>query len=436
MIKIKDVMIHQYKCLKKEQKFQLEKDITVLVGQNEAGKTCILEALAKANYFDRGDKAYQYDPVYDYPRWRKRELDRQKETPLAVTLTYEVSEILLGQIQDVMILQEMTNTFSRITDYQGRHQIVENGFDYDPHCFWEAYVSQKDPRIRKYKKALACAYTKEDWKRLCEKAESREEEKALKKLEPFFENRHHWENPLNEFVFRTFLLPNIPKFMFYDEFYMLPSRISLDKLKKDDPLTPAERTAKAFLMLADIDLNKINPDEFENYKTELETTQARITNELLHYWKNNQNLRIVFDIIREPVAAEPEKQRGFFFRKKQKQEQKYQTWLEVRVQNLKTMVSLPLENRSRGFNWFFSFFVWFKAIQKVGGPPYVLLLDEPGLNLHTTAQNDLLHLIHDLSNEYQILFTTHSEHMMDKMKKKTYCVEEDDEGSRIYKLTD
>ena len=50
-----------------------------------------------------------------------------------------------------------------------------------------------------------------------------------------------------------------------------------------------------------------------------------------------------------------------------------------RVQNQRTGVSLPLENRSKGFNWFFSFLVWFMKIQEKRDTTYILLLDEPGL---------------------------------------------------------
>src|SRR6185312_12232257 len=39
---------------------------------------------------------------------------------------------------------------------------------------------------------------------------------------------------------------------------------------------------------------------------------------------------------------------------------------------------------------------------------YILLLDEPGLNLHASAQKDMLRFIEDLSKDYQIIYTTHS----------------------------
>lgn len=40
------------------------------------------------------------------------------------------------------------------------------------------------------------------------------------------------------------------------------------------------------------------------------------------------------------------------------------------------------------------------------------MLDEPGLNLHGTAQHDLLRFIEDLTEEYQVIYTTHSPFMI------------------------
>jgi hypothetical protein len=71
-------------------------------------------------------------------------------------------------------------------------------------------------------------------------------------------------------------------------------------------------------------------------------------------------------------------------------------------------VEVNLNERSRGFKWFFSFYITFAADTKDGDAENaILLLDEPGLYLHAKSQSDLLaHLEEDFSN--QIVFTTHS----------------------------
>jgi len=152
----------------------------------------------------------------------------------------------------------------------------------------------------------------------------------------------------------------------------------------------------------------------------LEATQAIISEELFKYWTTNNNLRIQFDIDKV-VRTDPNNN-----------QQIVDNVLDVRVLNLRSMVSLPLANRSRGFNWFFSFLVWFKKIQEDKKSTYILLLDEPGLNLHAMAQDDLLKFIEDLSKDYQILYTTHSPFMIDSGRlNRVRTVLEKEDGTHI-----
>lgn len=75
-------------------------------------------------------------------------------------------------------------------------------------------------------------------------------------------------------------------------------------------------------------------------------------------------------------------------------------------------VEVNLDERSRGFQWFFAFYVVFAADTEDGDADgAILLLDEPGLYLHARSQGDLLrHLEDDFSN--QIIYTTHSPFMV------------------------
>ncbi|WP_260597048.1 AAA family ATPase [Sphingomonas endolithica] len=75
-------------------------------------------------------------------------------------------------------------------------------------------------------------------------------------------------------------------------------------------------------------------------------------------------------------------------------------------------VEVNLDERSRGFQWFFAFYVVFAADTEDGeAEGAILLLDEPGLYLHARSQGDLLrHLEDDFAN--QIVFTTHSPFMV------------------------
>ena len=75
-------------------------------------------------------------------------------------------------------------------------------------------------------------------------------------------------------------------------------------------------------------------------------------------------------------------------------------------------VEVNLNDRSRGFQWFFAFYITFSADTDGGhAENAVLLLDEPGLYLHAKSQSDLLHHLEvDFSN--QIFYSTHSPFMV------------------------
>ncbi|MDM8545184.1 AAA family ATPase [Candidatus Venteria ishoeyi] len=75
-------------------------------------------------------------------------------------------------------------------------------------------------------------------------------------------------------------------------------------------------------------------------------------------------------------------------------------------------VEVNLDERSRGFRWFFSFYITFAADTTEGlASNAIVLLDEPGMHLHAHAQRDLLdHFIHDF--DLPVLFTTHSPFMI------------------------
>lgn len=76
-------------------------------------------------------------------------------------------------------------------------------------------------------------------------------------------------------------------------------------------------------------------------------------------------------------------------------------------------VDIELESRSKGFQWFFSFYLLFLVESEEGHKDAVLLLDEPGLHLHPTAQQDLISFFERLSEDNPLIYTTHSPFLID-----------------------
>jgi predicted ATP-dependent endonuclease of OLD family len=83
--------------------------------------------------------------------------------------------------------------------------------------------------------------------------------------------------------------------------------------------------------------------------------------------------------------------------------------LRTRIENTRHGVTTSFDDRSAGFVWFFSFLVWFSQVTKNYGNNIILLLDEPGLTLHASAQQDLLRFFREkLTPHFQLIYTTHS----------------------------
>lgn len=422
-LKLKKATISKYKCVENEQHFSIEQDITVLVGMNESGKTSLLEALAKVNYFN-DDPKYKFNMTHDYPRKQKKSAEREGKDPIAVTLEYELSDNLISQITDDLLVPFKKREVSYTKKYnnEGHYNTYSN---FSLKEFTTKQLIALDIRGENYINMFSEVKNAETFNEIIEKlknsGETAECINKLQHLKKYFENSWNWGNPIDEYVARTYLTPSMPKFMYYDDYYMLPSRISIDKIDNNEITDDSEKTAKALLELANIDTNNIiRATSYEDFKAELEATQAIISDELFKYWSTNNNLRILFDIDKVEETDTRNNQRII------------DHVLDIRVQNHRSMVSLPLANRSKGFNWFFSFLVWFKKIQEDKQNTYILLLDEPGLNLHALAQHDLLKFIEDLSSQYQIIYTTHSPFMIESSKlQRVRTVLEKEDGTHI-----
>jgi len=406
-MKLKEVTIHKYKSFESDQSFIVEDDITILVGMNESGKTAILESIAKTNYFQK-DSDFQFNFTHDYPRREKKKVEKTGKTPKAITCTYELEEEEIEQIEKELGKDVVrSKAFSVSTKYDNRN-------------IWDTIIIDRQKIIKNLTTRLGISSQTLNAK--LEKINSKKELEELKSeytdekyiegftsMEKYFENEWNWEkDAIGEYISRTYLKNKRPRFLYYDEYYLLPSRISIEKVVNDnleEDLEPEKvKTAKALFELAELDPEEIlKSNDFEDFIAELEATEAIISDELFHYWTTNQNLNIEFRIDKIEKSEKRQTPQGQITDVKI-----VEHFLDIRVKNRRVRVSLPLRNRSKGFNWFFSFLVWFKKIQEDSTNQYILLLDEPGLSLHASAQADMLRFLDDLSKNYQIIYTTHS----------------------------
>ena len=398
MMKLKQVTVNKYKSFLTEQTVSIEDGVTRLVGKNESGKTAFLEALAKYNYFDKNEKKFKYDKTHDYPRNELKTYEQQNPSNncVVVSCMFEISDDLLKEIQDdvgeTTFIQKMVEVKHK---YDGGRTFEVTA---NTKSFISNFLSQYTIAAEKTKDFEKIGDIKGLHEVLSSDPELKTVADALKRdyIDKSFEGLKN--DVVGGYIAKTYIEPNIPQFWYFDEYYALPEQISLTRFnsKTIDATLSKEQfdIAASLFSLSGIDVAKLLTDSnHEVFIAELEATSNSITDKFLEYWSTNNNLEIQFEI--QTISNDK--------------------LLNIRIRNTKHRVTLPLKNRSKGFVWFFSFLVWFSKIENKDN--IIILLDEPGLNLHADAQSDLLKYIDmELVPKYQIIYTTHSPFMIDPAK--------------------
>lgn len=74
-------------------------------------------------------------------------------------------------------------------------------------------------------------------------------------------------------------------------------------------------------------------------------------------------------------------------------------------------IDFPINDRSKGFKWFFSFLI-FTEFRKNRSRNILFLLDEPASNLHSSAQGKILNALENLSKDAMVVYSTHSHYLI------------------------
>jgi hypothetical protein len=216
----------------------------------------------------------------------------------------------------------------------------------------------------------------------------------------------------------------LPKFVYFDDYSTMPGKVSIPDLIESRDRGDMDRGTRSLIAL--LSIIRGNPEDFDDESNherlirELENAANSISDEIFRYWSQNKDLSVDLKVTAPEPGAEPPLDKGPIF--------------HVRVANHRHRVTVPFDERSRGFVWFFSFLAYFSELEAAKESDLILLLDEPALALHATAQRDLLRFMEDrLAPEHQVLYTTHSPFMIDPehLERARTVMDVTDQGTKI-----
>lgn len=375
-------------------------NVTCLVGKNEAGKTALLKALYRLNPIV--DAEGNFDVTDDYPRRSVTDYQTaveaaQRPPADVVRATYALEPPDIDEVKQIYGSRCLTDASPIVTLCKGYA---------NTRTFSDLNVNQQEAIKHLIKAAglsqtLASQISRMNLEGMIEALNNAEQTEAVGQLTSKLQDIA--KDGLPYVVYNSILRERVPKFLYFDEYYLMKGQDNLDALMarvERNELEEPDHPLLGLIALAGLNLQQIlAPERTEGLLAKLEAAENQLTQKVLKYWSQNRHLRLKFDIRPARPQDPPSMTDG--------------TNIWGRVHDTKHMVSTALGTRSRGFIWFFSFLAWYSQL-RAKNENIILLLDEPGLSLHAKAQEDLLRYFEvELKPHHQLIYTTHSPFMVD-----------------------
>jgi hypothetical protein len=449
-MKLRSFRVTNYRCVDDSGEVQVDR-IKTLVGKNESGKTSILKALHKFN----PATPEPYNGLKEFPRKRFHEYnDKAPVVQVKFSLDPEEKNELskidprLTEVSGVSVTKDYTGTYNvrflpdivipppnlkglfpllielrsemdklddsisgpqsgirwKLLDALSR---VGTGISEDTDL--SSLSSARETFVRQVQEILS----------LLGQTPDSEQFTPIRAAVRVILDTIDWPNV--EARVNKYIVEKLPLFVYFENYAIISSRIHLpsfvERLKAGD-LSPEEKTAERLLSYVKLDPEKLATLGGHEGKSSNEIQEAIDTRALMvdraalslsgilaDLWQQRRN--------RLDLALD-----GEYLR----------LWVADNIDGSR----IELEQRSKGFQWFLSFYLVFMTETPERQKNAVLLLDEPGLHLHASAQEDLMRAFAKLSEKNQIIYATHSPFMIDiDALDKTSLLIESPEGTKI-----
>jgi hypothetical protein len=433
-MRLKAFRVKNYKTVLDSGRVEIDSNVACLMGKNEAGKSAVMQALWKFNNVSGAN----YDRLFDLPAefyTRLRNTD-----PEVVILEFALEpQDSTDFLNDFPILTTAPKLVTIASTYD-RKRKVEFELKYTPATYTS--VRERIQSTVSGLKTLEGSATEEELTPIAAARQALEEldaagvpaktaveiptstiENAINALnsgpkdklgdlgkgtvEALLAFTSHRNPEIKEKVSEWFIA-RLPVFIYFEDYGRLKTRIHLPQYieqattpPKDSEQQMLHRTQVALFEWAGLDASELRKlglakqeketqESVDRRKAErariLESASYHLSGDWIDWWdQRTHNLK---------VSADGDD-------------------LELRVSDNVNPWEIPFGERSRGFQWFFSFYLTFLVESGKAHKGAIILLDEPGLHLHPTAQETLLDFFQRIAKKNQIIYSSHSMFMVD-----------------------
>src|SRR6266851_4650 len=421
LMKLESFRITNFRSITDSGEVELSQ-VTALLGRNESGKSNLLLGLRTLNPAE-GFQAL--NPTKDFPRHRKLTecsgdtevvssswmlaAEEQKELAEILPRARVVTHVKIGRRYEKSHWVSFTDLpqieFDKAS-VQNKIAKIAASVKVAGESLEEAKRTSLEAAVATFTEAVAIKGTKEEWavrgtaalaglRQAIARANAALPEKQekdivdLEQLCPTISGDQEAQQRARNWAVRK-----LPAFIYLAEYPELKGHQNIAEFvqrKAQNQQTEADRDFEKLCKVAGLDpakLNKLQGEQKTEERNQIANrASAVVTGEVRRLWKDRP-LKVRFNLDGahfDTLISDPT------------------TTFDVEVN---------LDERSRGFRWFFSFYITFSADTDGGAAKNaILLLDEPGLYLHIQSQKDLLtHWEKDFDN--QIVYTTHSPFMI------------------------
>jgi len=187
--------------------------------------------------------------------------------------------------------------------------------------------------------------------------------------------------------------------LFEDFSSLLPNRIDMEDIISGNEHVEGYKAARNFLALANLDYSFFQQPSNRILKQKIENINHTLTRNFQDFWQqsigHNNKIHIQFELDHYNSSCGGKAGKPYL-----------EFWIKDDRERL-----YP-KQRSRGVRWFLSFYMELKASANIN-KEMVLLVDEPGVSLHARAQEDVLKVFEDIRDKMQVIYTTHSPHLVE-----------------------